>query len=614
MTRGIPLLRASYDFETWNWTRPFAVGLKGGEDFHYMQCKSAGAISDSPAWQSASRDFAIEVLERMATITNLYRRDERLRLEWWAHNGGKFDALILLEAAANANWRVEANVTKAGRITSAKFFPPTDGPPVVVFDSYAVIQASLKKALESFQCKTAKLFTEEDYSKDVRTWERERLKAGVYADCAGVLELLDKVETHAKQWNGALKGTFSSTALTCIKGNLDESLPSHEGIQAINEICREAFYGGRVEVFHHMPSADLCEWDVNSSYPYSMTLPLPWECQEREEHAHIEGEGVTYASVNVPHDMRIPVLPFRDKADGVFFPTGEWDAWFTNNELRYAATCGVEIRPRETITYSQKRPFADFVSRVYATKQTATGAVREFSKTVLNGGYGKFAQAPEVETLHIAPTPEEGLRERFFNGGKRPHPSDDRFYTVARKRWPKHTHFALAAYITAYSRITLHQGLINAKGLAYSDTDSVHAESFVAAFEGTALGQWKKDKEAFVGRYFAPKIYTLKGPGIEIYHAKGFHWHSQPKTANEEIFEAIITGQKVAQGGIRGARGQIRSGDNKMEHRTLLKQWKGVSNKRRSRKDGTTVPWSVEDLVNGRHLGHLSPMAKPGRK
>lgn len=621
-------MRATFDFESWDWVNPLCCGLywhdkdaepeetfTGGRRFTFLH-------DDAQHSDDRERINSVELGGTLVERVIKNMADQTLKYgikEWWAHNMGKFDGLLILEAALMNSYKM-VGVPAAGRLIRLDIYVPMASREVRVrlLDSYAVVQASLKDALTSFKVKTAKSFTEEDYKHDMRRMPIEKLRAGCFDDCKGLYELLDIVERQVTGFGGTLKSTFSSCAMSVVKSKLAEramEIPSHEGNQWANELGRKAYYGGRVEVFHHAPpwvsgsEYPLVTYDVNSSYPASMRESLPWQLYGK---AHEPGddlldsgewEGIAFARVNVPHGMKIPPLPYRPAEGGIFFPTGEWSAWFPFNELRYARELGCEVKLLEAIVYTKAAPFKDFIDEVYEYKRKSTGAARMFAKLMLNGCYGKFGMKPERDILRIFPTEEEGLGYAMATGAQKLH--SWRVLCCQTFRWAPTTHYALASYITAGARIRLHRALLQSKHPAYCDTDSVHC----AAYSGQTsdlLGDLKQEGTYYQAAYYAPKLYALTNDEKTYYVSKGF-------PVNAEAFGRIVKGQEVKTGRMQLARSQLRKGGQAL-YVEQLKRWNGRSMKRFAFHGGATRPWEVEELVEGKQLKMRSPLYTPTKE
>jgi hypothetical protein len=604
--------RGAFDFETWEWVNPFACALVWGDKDN----RSSLFLKDAAPWKPDS--FAEHALKTMAVIEPV--------ADWWAHNMGKFDGLILSAAARRLGWKQQANIRGDGRIISLRLWPAASKRSFRLLDSYAVVPAKLAQAAEDFELPSRKLFTKDDYSVDARFWEATKLEQGCKTDATLVLELLDKVETLFASFGGQLKSTFSSSALSIVKAHLEdrgESIPDHRsGLLELNMLARKAYYGARVEVLHHKPQALLSEWDVCSSYPWAMTQSLPWVPVGKGSADKLLGdsayEGLVEATVTVPDGSAYPCLPYRPATGGVYFPNGSWRAWFTAVELRYALADGCCVQPHDAILYKAASPFLDFVEDLYQVKSTAKGALRSFAKYCLNGCYGKFGQKPEKLDYVLFPDAYSASVFKLNNLGKCSQIGNDpTAVAVSKQVWNDHTHFAVAAYITAHARIKLHRAMVASNGLTYVDSDSIHAESLSlpASEFGNELGQWKTEIERMRGEYFAPKVYRLKesvavGRHIDkvVYKdsEKG-HYASKGFPVDAASFQRLVARQSVEIERMRLFKSQVRSGGTDFARVKDSKVWHGISGKRRAFPDGSTEPWSVADLERKAHMRQLSP-------
>lgn len=612
--------RGAVDFETWEWTNPLFAAMTFDDGDGVRR-----TLWDHDATHVNGKALALRNLHRMAAVTRECGVDQ-----WWGHNAGKFDWLFFVNAARENLWRVQGFTTGDGRAVSLTFKEPGTGTKVQCYDSFAVIQAKLSTIAKDFGLK-AKSFKEHDYEKDMRLLPLEELKAGCIRDTEIVLEALDKVETFAESFGGKLKATAAAMSLSILKANLKEAgikLPDFTGLQMFNARAKWAYYGGRVEVFHHWPHWLLSEWDISSSYPASMCQRLPWHFIGSNQNlssaiAVLAGhdgrghrlEGVLKARVKVSKRWEIPPLPWKeDEESAMFFPTGEWEAWFPAPLLRYAKKLGVEVEPLEALAYtSEPSPFADLVEQLYQDKQKSTGARRAFDKIVLNSGYGKFGEKPEKTQLYVCDTMEESHALRnpvgpTWKPKALPLSEDLRVLEKPFRRWPKQTHYALASYITAYSQIRIHKVLMQAKGLAMTDTDSAHAssDSDLSAFVGSGLGQLELKRKNERGWFFAPKTNARWDQDDDSVHFASKGVPLDPKRVRE--FIELVKGNAVPMGRIQTLRTQLQLPDAEVKRIESARRWLGASNKRKPFPDGRTRPWSIEELVGGEHLDAQSPL------
>lgn len=594
--------RGAYDFEASQWVNAEACGILTSQGFELV-------ARDRKNKRDTPQNVAVRALKRLAERTASEGVDE-----WWAHNGGKYDLILLLEAIGALSWRANGSVS-GGRLIILDVRTP-DGVKMRFLDSYAVVPEPLKKVGESFNLKSSKLLGEEDYSVPASEWSHQRLYDGCRADCEVVFELVERLDQLYTDFGGQLCFTFSSSTLSVLRGTC-EVLETRKWT-AHNRFAERAYYGGRVEVYHHMPTYKLRSYDVTSSYPWSMAQRLPWLPQRlttrskeiewalKEENI----EAIVDADVSVPA-APFPVLPIRHD-DSLFFPTGNFAGTWTKPELLYARSQGVKVTPRRALLYTSKVAFADFVKKFFELKANSEGALRSFAKLSLNGCYGKFGQKPERETLHICESPLEAVKfiESKPKGAVTPLSNRDlRFLAHKEVAWPRQTHFAIAAYVTSYSRILFHHRLVNSIHPTYGDTDSIHCEStnlknspWETGF-GVTLGAWKLERQNFTARYYAPKLYALSlEDGESKFKSKGFE-------VKPEIFDAVTSGEQVERGAMRLTKSALRD-DLKAKYHQVKKSWHGASQKRRAFPDGSTTPWTFRELTSGKYLHQVSPLGK----
>lgn len=610
--------RGAIDFEAWEWVNPRFLGLLWGPP----GAREWRSIFDRES--TNPKEVAKQGLRLLLAVA-----ESGGPWEWWAHNGGRYDDCFFLEACIEMGWEVQGHVA-AGRLITMTVKAPGADHLLRFYDSQAVINAPLRDVATDFELQARKLLTKDDYSVDVRKWSPQRIEDGCRTDCELVLQALERVEAMLEEWGGGLRATFSAASLSVLEAKCPD-LPDMRKHRLFNSLARLAYCGGRVEVLHHMPWGWLTELDVNSSYPWSMTQKLPlhprrFARNSKEIEAVIRGErtmGVVNATVTVPHSMEFPPLPFLHPDGGMYFPRGTWRAWFASSELNYARELGCQVKAHQAIGYTAEAPFEEFVNTLYETKSKSTGAKKTFTKFLLNGCYGKFGQRPERENLRVFAEETEAFLwavEKAPNTVRPLSRFDERFWSEATERWPKRTHYALAANVTAHSRILLHKGMLKATRLAYVDTDSLHCESY-AGETSAALGALKTEVKKMKAKFYAPKLYELHAETAEFTHKRKdgtkvktrHHFASKgfPVTA-KDFRRAVKSGEdgsslRVRVERMRLAKSQLRRGGEAARD-TFYKRWAGLSMKRCPFPDGSTEAWSVQDLLSGMHLKARSPL------
>jgi hypothetical protein len=174
------------------------------------------------------------------------------------------------------------------------------------------------------------------------------------------------------------------------------------------------------------------------------------------------------------------------------------------------------------------QPFNTYVGTLYKfrDKRSAdwSALMDLIAKLLLNSLYGKFGSAKDRELLHVRPRMEDVVEKHMT-------PIDS---PIGVPVFSEHVDVEadymlphIAAWITAQSRVRLHEGLASLppESVYYCDTDSiVTSASLPPSLCGSALGQYKTEMDDIVEAHFvAPKVYSLIGAdGQEKARAKGF--------------------------------------------------------------------------------------------
>jgi DNA polymerase type B, organellar and viral len=272
-----------------------------------------------------------------------------------------------------------------------------------------------------------------------------------------------------------------------------------------DERVKEGYYGGRVELFSAGGSGNILYTDVNSLYPFAMSLPFPTDCKQLSDYRH--GWGVVTATVDIPRNTRIGLLPYRDDDGRILYPNGKFSGTWTFHELRNAEKNGARV-----IKFSDCKGslyavpyYRDFLRQVYAKRLAAKNEAENLQwKLILNNLYGRLAISGEISRSLLA------TWDNYDSGicyGKR-------VLTTQEMPLPDFTNYLHAAYVTSYARLILHRYLraVPANDLIYCDTDSVifFSSSDEPPFElGKELGRMKLEGIGNRCEVFAPKTYRF---------------------------------------------------------------------------------------------------------
>jgi hypothetical protein len=217
------------------------------------------------------------------------------------------------------------------------------------------------------------------------------------------------------------------------------------------DFCREAYHGGRTEVFIKKLINGFL-YDVNSLYPFSMRAyryPVGkfyiktggWV--ESIWSRYVQGEdtgGTIEVTVNIPdpfNEQNIPLLPFYcEKRGKLLFPTGRIRGCWTLPELKFAVDRGVQILEFHKIIIFEKMSsvFIGFVNHFEKLKMDNTEtfkgsgvnkngdpvnhSLKNFAKLLLNALYGKFGSRRE-QKAYISRKEITGLIKKWTASEKK---------------------------------------------------------------------------------------------------------------------------------------------------------------------------------------------------
>jgi hypothetical protein len=204
------------------------------------------------------------------------------------------------------------------------------------------------------------------------------------------------------------------------------------------------------------------------------------------------------ALCTVKQDAKIPFLCTKTICkDGnikLLFPNGTFTSWFTYPELRYFSVkrLGKILKIEQAYeTKGSKFYFKEFINEFFQLKQNDKDHA-DFWKLCMNSLYGKFAQDAHSPELEI-------LADSTIRASEIPKNKKQSFLT----------NILASAYITAYSRIDMHEHYeqIGAENLVYTDTDSLHSFKPLTK-TGKGLGEIDFKVEGY-GTYVRSKFYIL---------------------------------------------------------------------------------------------------------
>lgn len=422
-------------------------------------------------------------------------------------------------------------------------------------------------------------------------------------DCKILWLAIQQFEMEILELGGQLQQTIASTGMSlCRRAYLKSTIYTAE---RVNKIAEFSYYASRVEVISRNLE-NFKTYDINSSFPYSMTFPQPaglkhmlTKLPDRDDEECIY---IAYVDIEVPH-MAFPPVPYRF-GGRVFFPVGRWKAWFTSTDIRLALREGCKLhRVFEVYEFEPFYDLKSYVDDIYAKRAAADSDFRKLVlKYLLNCLYGKYAESTLKQEMLINPDDLDREKMQQLQPG---------IWLRDREVTIEHRHVPISTHITALSRRTLYDfGKMcyeQGKPSAYFDTDSLNTQADLPVDE-KKLGALKLEKTMEWGEFFAPKIY--RGEGFEIKKngtvepirqtkAKGFSLGKSKQEAWER-FDQIVSGDRIGIQRMVRLRELYRSGNTAPVDILVVKALTfEMLSKRFQYPDGETRPWSVEELLSG---------------
>lgn len=585
---------AVYDIETEKWDR-FVVGGMLTADGAYIE--RSFRKEDS---------FVDALLGTRGTI--------------WAHAGGRFDNLWLLDHIAKR--KIPAVVMAAGsRVVCIEI------PGLSICDSAALVPMSLAKFTKGMGKEKEKLALPCNcgdecggYCAIARDMARplyKRLTEYLEADCRSLFGALDTLRLFAADNDLDLGITIGSSAWRNAKRKL--GLPGAVLGRGLHAFARAGYYGGRTQLYRPGRTALGYEFDVNSMYPYALKefeIPIGEPLLEVGDGARrrysFGSPGFYRAIVNVP-EMHLPPLPLRyDNRSRTAYPTGEFVGTWPLPELIHAEERGATVQVIEGLCWTNAaKVFGSWIDNLFALRKKLDkkSPIGTFLKLYMNSLTGKLGMNPEADEYLVCPERVDFCESQ--NACRNNGDGDclsccvyhcngvcGAFRALSDYAWTRKiyrisdcSHVEWTGYATSNSRVTLNKQQIsvnNGEDCIYSDTDGIFSIDKRVNSIGKDLGQWDYGGPVLNFDGFAPKCYTFKR-GIEleggciiaaerITRAKGVKIKSRPYNGNPEKLDYDLPklNEPYKAQGIAGFKSGARSGkffEAKKARRTITQQY-----------------------------------------
>lgn len=402
-------------------------------------------------------------------------------------------------------------------------------------------------------------------------------------DCLILYNGIKLFESVLYELGGQLCMTQASCAMNLFRRRfLSEDIETN---MQVNEITRQAYFASRVEVF-----ATECDeayyYDVNSSFPYAMTFPVPGELKgsfRGRPKGDPEDLWMADVEVEVP-DSYLPPLPVR--AGGrLFFPTGKWRGWYSNVDIQVLLKSGGRInRMYESMTFKPNTDLRDYSLTLYDLRKKSEGVIKVVCKYLMNSLYGKFAESDLKSELIVNPAQVDKAWTMTTPG----------VFVHEKVVAVPHMHVPIAVHVTAVARRTLYDYMGLSSELHYCDTDGFSTTQLYR--DGNELGQIKLEKHIRKGRFLQAKVYDLDGTDadgkeLRVIKAKGFSRMTLDK------FEKLLNYEEIEYTRMARIKENARRGDFTPRETVLRKGIRrDAISKRVFYPDGQSRPWDIDEL------------------
>ncbi len=521
MTKTVKIA-AVYDIETHRWDTFVCGGIyfaDGSYEEYIDTCENCATSRNCQ--QAAMADALLEIKGAIA-----------------AHYGGGFDHKWLLDYAARKGIPNIKIAAAGSRIIFAKIAKTT------LIDTFAMAPISLEEFTKAGGVKKEKLglpCLHESWCDDAcqgycqirRTAPADvmrKILKYLHSDCVSLWEAASALIAFCASplIDLDLKRTVGSSAWEHASRIL--GLPAADLGTLDHDFAREAYYGGRVQVFRHGYVAVGHEYDVRSMYPWALDankLPCGNSLRLYSEDVASgwrEGRpGVYNVTVRVPYS-HIPPLPMRT-VKRIYYPYGTFQGTFTRPELEYAIEVGCEVLDwHQALVWEDEQVlFHKWTERIFDLRHHSTpdgpdSPLGIFLKFYANSLTGKLGMDPRRYSYFVNPdkietctTPKDCGDECDGECGSMAQLSEFIWRQKSYGLSPC-MHVEWAAYLTSYARVKLHRQLVSVDGgedACYCDTDSVLSLKPRAWDVGDQLGQFEHKRIWHNAHFWAPKVYEI---------------------------------------------------------------------------------------------------------
>lgn len=465
----------------------------------------------------------------------------------WAHSGGKFDVLWLIDYLASIGKMPKAQVSMSG--SSATSVKVKDGP--WLRDSARLIPMTLARAALIAGPDRSKgdpgiAFEDMHAGMSKRDWDN--VLKYLVGDVELLRDVLFAIGAYSESEGIELRGTIGGTAWATAS-KWCELEDAEWDAETYNQV-RPMYYGGLCAVAcTNAPT--IRRYDRKSAYPASLMEPIPTGAVKvldtgRAGRAFEAGKPGAYDAQVLLLESLAPSLPIRHR-NRLAYPYGTLRGVWSHIELQHAVDCGAKVETIYTaVVWSKEEkrlaPFADKCFKLRdSLPKVQQKALGIWLKFLANSLTGKLGQSPDCRIVALGDYADDPSYQLV---GTSP-------WVWFRDTWriPNCAMVHWAGTLTARARVELHKQILHAgDDWVYSDTDSCFATRRLTRNIGEDLGDWAYEGEGHDWSAEAPKVYTYRdvAKGKTIAHAKGVPGARDGDTIAPEVYADYVSGKVIA--------------------------------------------------------------------
>lgn len=292
------------------------------------------------------------------------------------------------------------------------------------------------------------------------------------------------VEEHLYPWiqaaGGSLQVTGPGQSMAAFRSSFlrDRTILVHEWEDVLGAE-RAAAWSGRAEAWRWGEvSGPLYEYDYTLAYP-RLCIGTPLPVAYLGPAVHDAPSVVRLLKCHV--ETRVPILPARSPNDEICWPTGEFEGWYWEPEVRLARRAGAAVVEVDCHFYRSAPVLSDWAEWISGeVLENDSAIVRRVAKQWARALIGRFGlRFPVWEEYAEGLDPDEIL---YSPGWSNQRGCETAYLTIGGTLWERMSEQegsnsvpAITSYVTSLGRVRIWETMIRAglENLVYVDTDSV---------------------------------------------------------------------------------------------------------------------------------------------